>query len=330
MKTGLKLSRLVVGLPMVAGLCLMQGCYTPASEGGAKTITPVAPEAVAPVAVATNKVEMPVVKPVEKPVEKPQLKTVPSVTTAYKSKVGETVSEIAQKYGKLTKDVMALNPDILNATHHLKVGQTVYLPNPVDLSKPRALPKKTVKKATSTEGAKTDTATSTAAAGEQTYTVKSGDMIATIAARHHVKRADLIKANNLKANAVIKVGQKLVIPAKAEKQPAATETAPVVAPVEGGAVVPPPVTEAVPPPPGVTPVAPPTGGVISAPGVGAPAAPAVAEPKTYVVKPDEDLYAVAIRWGVSPSELKTLNNLTSSELRPGQVLKIPAVATSAP
>jgi len=329
MKTGLKLSRLVVGLPMVAGLCLMQGCYTPASEGGAKTSTPVAPEAIAPVAVAaTNKVETPVVKPVEKPVEKPQLKTVPSVTTAYKAKAGETISEIAQKYGKHTKDVMALNPDILNATHHLKAGQTVYLPNPVDLSKPRTLPKKTVKKSTATEGAKTDAATSTAAAGEQTYTVKSGDKIATIAAKHHVKRADLLKANNLKADAKLKVGQKLVIPAKTEKS-AATEGAPVAAPVEGGAVVPPPVTEAVPPPPGVAPVAP-TGGVMSAPGVGAPAAPAVAEPKTYVVKPDEDLYAVAIRWGVSPSELKALNNLTSSELRPGQVLKIPAVATSAP
>ena len=38
---------------------------------------------------------------------------------------------------------MALNPDILNASRHLKVGQTVYLPNPVDLSNPRALPKKT-------------------------------------------------------------------------------------------------------------------------------------------------------------------------------------------
>jgi LysM repeat protein len=48
------------------------------------------------------------------------------------------------------------------------------------------------------------------------------------------------------------------------------------------------------------------------------------------VKEGEDVYAVAIRWGVSPAELKALNNLTSSDLQPGQVLKIPAVAAPAP
>ena len=59
------------------------------------------------------------------------------------------------------------------------------------------------------------------------------------------------------------------------------------------------------------------------------AAPA-AEPKTYTVKEGEDVYAVAIRWGVSPDELKALNNLTSSDLQPGQVLKIPASAALSP
>ena len=45
--------------------------------------------------------------------------------------------------------------------------------------------------------------------------------------------------------------------------------------------------------------------------------------QTYSVKEGEDLYAVAIRWGVSPSDLKSLNNLTGSELKAGSVLKIP-------
>jgi LysM repeat protein len=324
MKTGLMLSRLVAGIPMVAGICLMQGCTT--SDGGAKAPPPETP--VAPVAI-TNKVEAPVKveQPVEKPVEKPKLKTVASTATAYKSKAGETVADIAAKYGKHTKDVMALNPDILNATRHLKAGQTVYLPNPVDLSKPRALPKKTVKKPAAETAVKPAAEAATASAGEETYVVKSGDSVATIAAKHHVKRADLIKANNLKPTAVLKVGQKLVLPAKVEKSATSVDAAPVAAPVEGGAVVPPPVGEAVPPPPGVTPAAP---GPVSTNGAAVSVAPVVAEPKTYVVKPDEDLYAVAIRWGVSPSELKALNNLTSSELRPGQVLKIPAGAASAP
>ena len=80
--------------------------------------------------------------------------------------------------------------------------------------------------------------------------------------------------------------------------------------------------------------------VTPAPGVGAPAAPATPavapapageqKVQSYTVKEGEDLYAVAIRWGVSPSELKSLNNLTSSDLQPGQILKIPVVAAATP
>ena len=55
--------------------------------------------------------------------------------------------------------------------------------------------------------------------------------------------------------------------------------------------------------------------------------PAVTGPmRAYAVKEGEDLYAVAIRWGVSPSELKAINHLTGPDLRPGQVLRIPASA----
>lgn len=171
MKTGWMLSRLVAGLPTAAGICLMQGCTTMDTKAP-PTETPVAPVAI------TNKVEAPVKveQPVEQPVEKPKLKTVPSTSTAYKAKAGETVADVAAKYGKRTKEVMALNPDILNANHHLKTGQTVYLPNPVDLSKPRALPKKTVKKAATATAAKPAAETATASAGEETYVVKSGGL----------------------------------------------------------------------------------------------------------------------------------------------------------
>jgi LysM repeat protein len=80
------------------------------------------------------------------------------------------------------------------------------------------------------------------------------------------------------------------------------------------------------PPPAVTPAAP---AVESAPVKMDPAAaPAAADSstQTYTVKEGEDLYAVAIRWGVSPSDLKALNNLTSTELKAGTVLKIPGAA----
>jgi LysM repeat protein len=42
-----------------------------------------------------------------------------------------------------------------------------------------------------------------------------------------------------------------------------------------------------------------------------------------VVKEGEDLYGVAIRWGVSPGDLKMLNNLITPNLKAGQILKLP-------
>jgi LysM repeat protein len=57
----------------------------------------------------------------------------------------------------------------------------------------------------------------------------------------------------------------------------------------------------------------------------APAAAEEANLQTYTVKEGEDVYAVAIRWGVSPKEITALNNLKSIELEPGTVLKIPSV-----
>jgi len=43
----------------------------------------------------------------------------------------------------------------------------------------------------------------------------------------------------------------------------------------------------------------------------------------YAVQPEEDIYSVAIRWAVSPFALRIINNLSDSELQPGQRLKIP-------
>ena len=52
--------------------------------------------------------------------------------------------------------------------------------------------------------------------------------------------------------------------------------------------------------------------------------------ETYTVKAGEDIYTVAVRQGVSPSDLKQLNNLSSPELTVGQVLKIPKAGEPPP
>jgi len=342
MKTGMVLVRLLACVPAVAGICLMQGCSTSKGSKPEVVVAPVPlPEpVVAPtVIVITNRVKVEPTAPVV--LEKPVLKPVPAMTTPYTVKDGEGIIDIAVKYEKRWQDVLAVNPE-LSLKSHLRKGQTIQLPNPVDLAHPKVVHKKVKKPAAvekkpaaPVEAKPVDASAAAApAAGEATYTVKKNDSVATIAAAHHVKRADLIKANNLTAKSVLQIGQKLVIPAKADAAaPAAEAAAPAADPVAAPAPVD---ANAVPPPPDAAPAAgtsPAVGAAAAGAGTAAPAAarPAPApESKTYTVKEGEDVYAVAIRWGVSPAELKALNNLSTSDLQAGQVLKIPVVAAPAP
>lgn len=50
-------------------------------------------------------------------------------------------------------------------------------------------------------------------AGGQTYTVQSGDTYSAIAQRYDIIVANLLQANGLSADAILRVGQRLVIPA---------------------------------------------------------------------------------------------------------------------
>lgn len=313
---GLNLIRVMAGVPVIAGFCLMQGC-----SSSSTATKPADTAAIVPAAPTQT------VSKVEAPVEKPKLKPLPPMTTAYTVKAGETVKDIAYKFEKRWQDVVAVNTDLTEKSH-LKAGQVIQLPGQIDLSKARVLPKKPAaapapKKAAA---AKPEGAVA-AASSETTYVVQKNDSISSIASKHHVKRADLMSANKLTTTSALQVGQKLVIPGgKAEDASAVAPTAPAPA-VETSGATPPPVPAAVP----AVPAAGAAPAVTPAPAAPAAAAAApVAEQKfqNYTVKEGEDLYAVAIRWNVTASELKTINNLTSTELQPGQVLKIPVAATT--
>jgi LysM repeat protein len=128
----------------------------------------------------------------------------------------------------------------------------------------------------------------------------------------------------LKSDRII-VGQKLKVPGATKKPAATVKTKSVKKPT------PPPVAKSV-KTPGVesdvvkVPVAAAAPAEAKTPAVKeAPATAEDANLQTYTVKDGEDVYAVAIRWGVSPNEIKTLNNLKSIELKPGTVIKIPSV-----
>jgi peptidoglycan-N-acetylglucosamine deacetylase len=299
--------RAVVGTGLVASFMLMQGCSYFGWESK--------PEEPPPEVPTPTEVTPPEVEPV------PEIKPV-AATTAYKVVSGDTISGIAVRYGLRWQDVVAVNPGI--TPNKIRVGQTIQLPGQVDLSKcvvPKKAtgPKVSAPKTTAPKGAKAPTGPST------TYVVKSGDTLGGIAYRHGVKVAAIRSANNLTSDK-LSINQKLTIPAGTKK--VATEVKAVETPVEP--VAPPPVEPVTPPP--VEPVAPPpvdTNTTVSAD----PTAPVVpvtpvvpANTQTYTVKEGEDLYAVAIRWGVSPSDLKALNNLTSTDLKAGMVLQIPASA----
>jgi LysM repeat protein len=301
--------RTVASAGLVASFMLMQGC----SYFGLGSKTEEQPPVV-PTPVET-------VKPPEV-VPEPELKPVVA-TTAYKVASGDTISGIATRYGLRWQDVVAVNPGI--TPNKIRVGQTIQLPGQVDLSKHVVAPKKAAgPKVSAPKTSAPKTAKAPAGPGTA-YVVKSGDQLGSIAHRHGVKSDAIRKANGLTSDKLT-IGQKLTIPGAAKKGEEKKVDAPVVAPTQTPAEVKP--VEAVTPPPmdtntTVTPVGAPADPTAPAP-VTTPAKPA--NTQTYTVKEGEDLYAVAIRWGVSPSDLKTLNNLTSTDLKAGMVLQIPASA----
>ena len=186
-----------------------------------------------------------------------------------------------------------------------------------------------------------------AGAGYSTYVVKPGDSLSKIAVAHGFRTADVLAVNPGISPNKIRAGQTIVLPGakaaqpktdvkvqppkvpaaqpKAESKPAVAPVAqPAVAPVAQPAVAPvaqpavAPVVKDVAPPaivaPTPAPLAPPT----------VEATPPAAKGTPYVVQEGQDLFDISVKWGVSATEIKALNNLTSDDVTPGQTLMIPA------
>ncbi len=319
----LKSIRLVVGANLLAATCLlMQGCSSSSDKSAEEDVAVVPTEETKPA------------EPVVAPAVEEEIKPV-AMTTAYTVKKGDTISGIAAKYNLRWQDVVAVNAGL--TPNKIRVGQVVQLPGQVDLSKEqRVAPAVKAPKTSAPKGAKA------AAVAGANYVVKSGDTLGGIAHHFGVKVAALREANNLKNDKIV-VGQKLKVPGakaaaetkksvnkatapktvapkaavKSEEKPAAPAeaAAPAVTPA-------PAATESapLPPPPAATPAAP---AAAATPDAAAPAAAPAQNYQTHQVKEGEDLYGIAIRWGCSPADLKALNNLTGSDLKPGTVLKIP-------
>jgi LysM repeat protein len=284
------------------------------------------------------------------------------LTTAYTVKKGDTISEIAYRYRLRWQDILGVNPGLdpkrlrvgrviqLPGKVDLKKVRHAAVKAPKAGAKPAAPGGAEVVPAEGT--------TYTVQKGDALVLIakKFGIKSADIRAANNLT-GDLIHVGQKlkipgKADATAPVPTPAPTPAPAPTpSPDATLNAPPPPPPDAGMAPPPapapglapgtpaapaapaaPGAPAAPAAPGVAPAAlggpaaPAAPGALApAPGAPAPAVPAApaAGYQTYTVKDGEDLYQVAIRWGVSPTDLKVLNNLTGTDLRPGTVLKIP-------
>jgi LysM repeat protein len=125
----------------------------------------------------------------------------------------------------------------------------------------------------------------------KTYTVRRGDTVSAIAARHGLRTNDVLALNGLSWKSVIYPGQVLKLsagstPAKAPAKPAAAKPA---------------------------------------------AKPAATSGATHTIKAGDTIYAIALRNGVSTKAVLSANGLNASSIiYPGQKITIPGKSASAP
>jgi LysM repeat protein len=119
---------------------------------------------------------------------------------------GDTVSGIAGRYGLSTSAVLKLNK--------LKLNSVIYPGQRIKLT------------ASSPAARKAPAAVAAASTGGRTYTVKSGDTLGGIAARHGVRLSQVLGWNRLSLSSIIYPGQKIKIGAGAAVSPASASPAP--------------------------------------------------------------------------------------------------------
>ncbi|MFY9635795.1 lytic transglycosylase domain-containing protein [Pseudarthrobacter sp. BIM B-2242] len=207
----------------------------------------------------------------------------PSAPAEYTIARGDTISAIAGRFGLNTNDVLKLNN--LQPNTIIYPGQKIKLSGSASPAAPAP--------------AAPAAAPAPLASSGGSYTVKSGDTLGAIAARHNVSLSDIFSWNGLNMRSVIYPGQKVKVgsgeSAAAAPQPAAAPAAP-------------------------------------AP---APAAPAPAPGGSYTVKAGDTLSAIASKHGVKLSDILAANQLSmTSVIYPGNKLVIPGgsvqPASSAP
>lgn len=207
----------------------------------------------------------------------------PAAPAEYTIARGDTISAIAGKFGLNTGEVLALN--------NLRPNTIIYPGQKIKLSGSAASP---------APAAAPAAAPSAPASSGGSYTVKAGDTLSAIAARHNVGLSEIFSWNGLNMRSIIYPGQKVKVGAgEAASAPAPQPTA----------------APAAPAPAAPAPAAP------SAP------APSAAPGGSYTIKAGDTLSAIASKHGVKLSDILSANRLSmTSVIYPGNKLVIPGAS----
>ncbi|WHS27717.1 LysM peptidoglycan-binding domain-containing protein [Auritidibacter ignavus] len=196
-----------------------------------------------------------------------------SQSSTYTVKRGDTLSGIAARHR------VSLST-LLNA-NELKASSIIYPGQKIKLSGTSTGSKKPSRPATNTK----TTSRSAGSSQSSTYTVKRGDTLSGIAARHRVSLSTLLNANGLKTSSIIYPGQKIKLSGTntGSKKPSRPATNTKTTSGNAGS----------------------------------------SKSSTYTVKRGDTLSGIAARHGVSLSTLLNANGLkVSSPIYPGQQLKL--------
>jgi LysM repeat protein len=138
----------------------------------------------------------------------------PAPAKTYKVQAGDSLWKIAKNERVSIAELMRANN--LSDKSVLHIGQTLQIPAP-----------------TTTERTATTAPAAPLAAGATEYVVQSGDSLWTIARKHNTT-VNALKETNRLTSTVLRVGQKLIIPAGAPASTPSAGIAPGVDPLTGG------------------------------------------------------------------------------------------------
>ena len=226
----------------------------------------------------------------------------------------DTLSKISKKYNVKMSAIYKLNPSIKGDV--IRIGQKLKLPAGTEVGEQKA-PEQPAAKST-----KKTYVPYTGATKE--YVVKSGDTLGAIAYGNGINIRQLKELNGLSSD-VLRVGQKLKVPADGKKsEPVAKAAAPKAAPKAAEKVEAAPAPE-VAPAPVEAPVVEEAPAAAVAEAEPAPEAAPVLATTSYVVQEGDDMTSVSISFGVSAAAIRELNNLgDGDQLKPGQVIRLPS------